>query len=216
MDSLYRELGFVAAAGVTGGIWVILSSLFYFVKITTKTGKFRLPGSVVAMTLGHLGLGVFLIGVSLTGSMSSEKHLRMEAGDHHVMGGYDFQFNGTQVVRGPNYMADEGEFIVFKDGQEVTRLYSQKRQYTAGGNTMTEAAIDAGFTRDLYVSLGEPLDSRGQAWAVRIYHKPFIRWIWLGSIFMLAGGLIGSANKRYRRKIKASEPEATASEGARA
>jgi cytochrome c-type biogenesis protein CcmF len=213
---LYREIGLLAAAGVTGGIWVILGSVFYFVKITTKDRKFRLPGSVVAMTLGHIGLGVFLIGVSLTGALSSEKHLRMEAGDHYQMGGYDFQFNGTQVVRGPNYMADEGEFIVFKDNREVTRLYSQKRQYTAGGNPMTEAGIDAGFTRDLYVSLGEPLDANGQAWAVRIYHKPFIRWIWLGTILMLTGGLIGSANKRYRRKIKATEPDTAAGQGVKA
>lgn len=70
---------------------------------------------------------------------------------------------------------------------------------------MTEAAIDAGWTRDLYVSLGEPLDQNGRAWAVRIYHKPFIRWIWLGSIFMLAGGMVGAGNKRYRRKTAASK-----------
>ena len=113
-------------------------------------------------------------------------------------------------------MADEGEFIVTKNDQEVTRLYSQKRRYAQGGNAMTEAAIDPGFTRDLYVSLGEPLDENGNAWAVRIYHKPFIRWIWLGSIFMLAGGLLAATNKRYRRKIKAGAAELAQSEGAAA
>ena len=103
-------------------------------------------------------------------------------------------------------MADEGEFIVTRDDIEVTRLFSQKRQYAQGGSTMTEAAIDPGFTRDLYVSLGEPLDATGSAWAVRIYHKPYIRWIWLGSIFMFAGGMLAATNKRYRRKMAAKKP----------
>jgi cytochrome c-type biogenesis protein CcmF len=84
-------------------------------------------------------------------------------------------------------------------------LYPQKRQYTQQGNPMTEAAIDPGFLRDLYVSLGEPLDQNGRAWAVRVYHKPYIRWIWLGAIFMMTGGLIGAGNKRYRRKIREKE-----------
>ena len=180
--------------------------------MTTKS-KIRLPGSVLAMTLAHVGLGIFLIGVSLTSAISSEKHLRMEPGDIHEMGGYSFEFTGISVVRGPNYMADEGEFIVVRDNQEITRLYPQKRQYAQGGNVMTEAAIDAGFIRDLYVSLGEPLDEANQAWAVRVYHKPFVRWIWLGSIFMLVGGLIAAANKRYRRKIKVSQTQQAAAQG---
>jgi cytochrome c-type biogenesis protein CcmF len=160
------------------------------------------------MTLAHIGFGVFLIGVSLTSATSSEKHLRMAAGDQFVMAGYTFKFTGSSTVRGPNYMAQEGEFIVTKDGNEITRLYSQKREYAQGGSTMTEAAIDPGWTRDLYVSLGEPLDKSVDAWAVRIYHKPFIRWIWLGTIFMLTGGLLGSVNKRYRRRILANTPQA--------
>jgi len=134
----------------------------------------------------------------------------METGDHYQMAGYTFEFAGTSVVRGPNYIADQGEFVITKNDQEVTRLYSQKRKYTQGGNAMTEAAIDPGFTRDLYVSLGEPLDENGNAWAVRIYHKPFIRWIWLGSIFMLFGGLLAATNKRYRRKMAADKPVPTA------
>ena len=88
-------------------------------------------------------------------------------------------------------------------------MYPQKRQYAQRGNTMTEAAIDPGFTRDLYVSLGEPLDENGQAWAVRVYHKPFIRWIWLGAIFIMAGGFLAAANKRYRRKMPVKEPVRT-------
>jgi len=194
-------IGPIAAAGVTGGVWVISGSLFYFGKQLRRNNRFSLPASLLAMTLAHVGLGVFLIGVSLTGAISSEKHLRMAAGDHYEMAGYTFEFLGTSIVKGPNYMADEGEFVVLNDGGELTRLYSQKRQYAQGGNTMTEAAIDPGWTRDLYVSLGEPLDANGDAWAVRIYHKPFVRWIWLGSILMMCGGLIAAADKRYRRKV---------------
>jgi len=110
-------------------------------------------------------------------------------------------------------MADEGEFVISKDGHEVTRLYPQKRNYAQRGNTMTEAAIDPGLLRDLYVSLGEPLDDQGQAWAVRVYYKPFIRWIWLGSLFMLAGGMIAAGDKRYRRK-KADAESALETEAA--
>jgi cytochrome c-type biogenesis protein CcmF len=145
----------------------------------------------------------------MVSTLSTEKHLRMEAGDKYQMAGYTFEFLGTKVVRGPNYTANEGEFVISKGDEEVTRLYPQKREYAQRGNMMTEAAIDPGFTRDLYVSLGEPLDQSGRAWAVRVYHKPFIRWIWLGAIFMLAGGMLAAANKRYRRKMPATAPVKT-------
>jgi cytochrome c-type biogenesis protein CcmF len=213
---LEPSMGWLAAIGIAGGTWVIAGSLFYVGTIVTRKGRPNLPASVLAMTLAHLGLGVFIIGVSLTGAISTEKHLRMTAGDQYSTAGYSFEFNGTQRVKGPNYTAEEGEFIVTKDGQEITRLYPQKRSYAQGGNTMTEAALDPGFLRDLYVSLGEPLDQNSSAWAVRIYHKPFIRWIWLGSIMMTMGGLLAATNKRYRRKIRVSKAQANAAQGAKA
>jgi cytochrome c-type biogenesis protein CcmF len=200
------EIGFVSAAGVTGGAWVIFGSIFYVGHLLSRKNSLKIPGSVLAMTLAHVGLGVFLIGLSLVSTLSTEKHLRMEAGDKYQMVDYTFEFLGTKIVQGPNYTADEGEFVVYKGDKEVTRLYPQKREYAQRGNTMTEAAIDPGFTRDLYVSLGEPLDQNGRAWAVRVYHKPFIRWIWLGAIFMMSGGILAAANKRYRRKMPAKQP----------
>ena len=203
------SMGFVSAAGVTGGAWVILGSLFYVGQFQLKKKSFMIPGSILAMTLAHMGLGVFLVGLSLVSTLSDEKHLRMEAGDKYEMSGYTFEFLGTKVVQGPNFTANEGEFVISKGDQEITRLYPQKREYAQRGNMMTEAAIDPGFTRDLYVSLGEPLDQSGRAWAVRVYHKPFIRWIWLGAIFMLAGGMLAAANKRYRRKMPATAPVKT-------
>jgi cytochrome c-type biogenesis protein CcmF len=203
------DIGFVSAAGVTGGAWVIFASLFYVGHLLVRKNSFKIPASVLAMTLAHVGLGVFLIGLSLVSTLSTEKHLRMEAGDRYQMVDYTFEFLGTKIVQGPNYTADEGEFVVYKGDKEVTRLYPQKREYAQRGNTMTEAAIDPGFTRDLYVSLGEPLDQNGRAWAVRVYHKPFIRWIWLGAILIMAGGFLAAANKRYRRKLVVKKPATT-------
>lgn len=213
---LEREVSVISAIGVAGGAWLIAASLFYLGQIIGQNKRIgKLPPSVIAMTLAHAGLGVFLIGLSLTSSISTEKHLRMVPGDQFEGAGYVFEFLGSSVVKGPNYIADQGEFVVSKDGEEITRLFPQKRSYAQGGNTMTEAAIDPGFTRDLYVSLGEPLDDQGRAWAVAIYHKPFIRWVWLGALLMATGGLIAAGDKRYRRR-KARLPAADAMETARA
>ena len=200
-----QEMGLISAIGITGGAWVILASLFYVGQFLKQKNSLKIPASILAMTLAHVGLGVFLIGLSVTSSLSSEKHLRMEVGDKYEMSGYTFEFTGISKVQGANYMADEGEFIITRGDREISRLYPQKRQYAQRGNTMTEAAIDPGFLRDLYVSLGEPLDQSGRAWAVRVYHKPFIRWIWLGAILITAGGLLAAGNKRYRRKITAKK-----------
>ena len=212
---LERKVSVVSAIGVAGGAWVISGSLFYLGEIIGRNKHLKLPANIVAMTLAHVGLGVFLIGVSLVSSISSEQHLRMVAGDQYELAGYVFEFRGTSVVRGPNYIADEGEFVITKDGKEITRLFPQKRAYAQGGVTMTEAAIDPGFTRDLYVSLGEPLDDQGKAWAIAVYHKPFIRWVWLGAIFMTAGGLLAAGDRRYRRK-KLTAPVGYVAEAAKA
>ena len=158
------------------------------------------------MVLAHLGVGVFLIGASLTNAISEEKHLRMVGGDSFEMSGYNFVFEGTRAVEGPNYVADEGEFIVYKDGERVANLYPQKRRYS-NGQVMTEASIDPGLTRDVYVSLGEPLDDRGTAWAVRLYHKPYVRFIWLGALLMTAGGFLAASDKRYRRAARKKQAE---------
>jgi cytochrome c-type biogenesis protein CcmF len=185
-------------AGVAGAFWIMASCLVYL-RQRRKSRQGRLPGrSESAMILAHFGVGLFLVGASLTNPVSSEKHLRMEPGDTFDLAGYTFVFEGTRGIRGPNYVADEGEFIVYRDGDRVTTLYPQKRRYSSG-QTMTEAAIDPGLTRDVYVSLGEPLDDRGHAWAIRLYHKPFVRFIWLGALLMMAGGFLAASDKRYRR-----------------
>jgi cytochrome c-type biogenesis protein CcmF len=197
-------------AGVAGAFWIMSSCLLYYRQRMSSTPG-RMPGrSETGMVLAHFGVGLFLVGASLTNAISSEKHLRMVAGDSFELAGYNFVFEGTRGVRGPNYVADEGEFIVYKSGDRVTSLYPQKRRYS-NGQVMTEAALDPGLTRDLYVSLGESLDDRGSAWAIRIYHKPFIRFIWIGALLMMAGGFLAATDRRYRRAAVIRKQEATAS-----
>jgi cytochrome c-type biogenesis protein CcmF len=122
----------------------------------------------------------------------------MAPGDSYDIAGYTFGFEGVQKTQGPNYRADEGVVEVTRDGEAVTTLAAQKRQYDIQMSIMTEAAIDAGFTRDLYVALGEKIGDDG-AWSVRLYYKPFIRWIWLGSLLMGLGGVLAVCDRRYRK-----------------
>jgi cytochrome c-type biogenesis protein CcmF len=202
--------GFWGLAGVAAGSWLILSSIRNYLRLLAASAKAWPCRSIAGMTLAHLGVGVFIIGASLTNSISSEKHLRMSAGDRFDMAGYSFEFRGTHVVEGANFVADQGEFSVQQDGEEIALLYPQKRRYKLQGQVMTEAAIDPGLTRDLYISLGEPLDDQGTAWAVRIYHKPFIRCIWLGALMMMFGGFLAASDRRYRvgRAVSQAQTEA--------
>jgi cytochrome c-type biogenesis protein CcmF len=136
--------------------------------------------------------------------------VRLAPEDTVQLGPYAFTFKGVTDVVGPNFRAQEGSFMVESDGKPIASLNPQKRIYKVQRNTMTEAAIDPGLTRDLYVALGEPMD--GAAWSVRVYYKPFIRWIWLGGLLMMAGGLCSVADRRYRlATLKTLEPRATAS-----
>jgi cytochrome c-type biogenesis protein CcmF len=205
------EAGALGIASVGGGLWIITATLlFYRARLRAVTQRWP-SSSETGMCLAHFGVGLFLIGAGLTNAISSEKHLRMEPGDRFALAGYEFVFQGAQKVEGPNYIADEGEFWVFKGDERVAAMFSQKRQYLRGGQVMTEAGIDAGITRDLYVSLGESLDETGSAWAVRIYHKPFIRFIWIGALLMMTGGFLAAWDRRYRRPLPATADRSTAS-----
>lgn len=159
----------------------------------------RQSRSYYGMHLAHLGVAVFIVGVTLVNGYETEKDVRMEIGSKVTVGGYTFQFNGTSDVVGPNYKAVRGDISVIQDGQSLRNMYPEKRTYNASGMAMTEAAIDTGLFRDLYVALGEPL-SNG-AWVVRAYHKPFVDWIWFGCILMALGGITSVTDRRYRLKI---------------
>jgi cytochrome c-type biogenesis protein CcmF len=136
----------------------------------------------------------------------------MDVGDTTEVLGYTFTFRGVQSALGPNYSAAQGTVEVTRNGAKVATLHPEKRNFPVTGSTMTEAAIDTGFTRDLYVSLGEPL--AGGTWIVRVYVKPFIMWIWGGCLMMAFGGFLAATDRRYRAKVRQSEgatdPKATA------
>ncbi|GBE09991.1 cytochrome c-type biogenesis protein CcmF [bacterium BMS3Bbin12] len=160
---------------------------------------YRVPRHVLGMTLAHFGLGVFVLGVTLAGTGSMEKDVNMAPGDSVSLAGYTFRFEGVTKLRGPNYTATQGAVSVSRDGHRVALLHPQKRVYIVQTSPMTEAGIQSGLFRDLYVSLGDP--TGGGAWAMRIYYKPMVRWIWLGALFMALGGLVAALDRRYRLTV---------------
>ncbi|MDH3461488.1 MAG: heme lyase CcmF/NrfE family subunit [Burkholderiaceae bacterium] len=157
-----------------------------------------LPRSMVGMTLAHLGVAAFAFGVSMVSTYQIERDLKMDIGDTTELAGYVFAYRGVRDVQGPNYMAAQGLVEVTRDGKQVATMRPEKRVYRVQQNPMTEAAIASGFTRDLYVSLGEPVE--GQAWIVRVYYKPFVGWIWGGCVLMALGGVLAASDRRYRTK----------------
>jgi cytochrome c-type biogenesis protein CcmF len=169
-----------------------------------------MPRSYWGMVLAHCGVALFIVGVTMVKGFEVEQDLRMNVGQTATIGGYTFRFDGTQQYKGPNYIAARGTFRVSQDGRDVTVMYPEKRRYTVQNQTMTEAAISPGFARDLYVSLGEPLDDG--AWSVRLYHKPFVDWIWGGCLVKALGGILAISDRRYRlawRRKEADVPAAT-------
>ena len=192
--------------GILLAIWIFASGVF---NLTERLAQLRasaglargralrqLPRGYWGMLLAHCGVGVFIIGVTLVRGYEVEKDVRMNLGDTVEAGGYQFKLDGLTPIKGPNYEATRGIFSVTRGGRTVTTLHPEKRFFTVQQMPMTEAAIDSGLTRDLYVSLGEPLP--GGAWVVRVYHKPFVDWIWGGAFLMALGGVIALSDRRYR------------------
>ncbi len=199
-------------------VWVITSSIGYLrSRIATRT---RLGGGLRSMSRGtwgmciaHMGVAVSVLGVALSSALSQERDVRMAPGDTQTLGGVSFQLVDVNTREGPNYRASVAHMRVREDGRTLKILYPEKRLYTVRKDVMTEAAIDSGFTRDLYVSLGEPLDEKGSVWAVRLYYKPFVSWIWLGGALMGLGGFLAASDRRYRatarRRLEKETPVLT-------
>ena len=152
--------------------------------------------SYVGMILGHAGIAIAALGVVVTTYYSEGRDVRMEPGDEINLSGYEFRFEKMAKVEGPNYVSDQGIFSVWRSQEEVARLYPEKRFYNVARDIMTEADLDPGLFRDLYVALGEPVGNG--AWAVRLHVKPFVRWIWLGGLLVAVGGFMTLADRRYR------------------
>jgi len=170
---------------------------------TLSAGLRRIKPSYCGMFLAHLGFAFATLSVVVTSQYSEELDLRMVVGDSRELGGYQFMLVGVTQVEGANYVAQEGRVRVSRDGTQIATLLPQKRRYLARGSMMTEAAIDAGFFRDLYVAMGDPVGKDG--WAIRLHYKPLVRWMWLGALLMMAGALITVFDKRYRRPVKVTQ-----------
>jgi cytochrome c-type biogenesis protein CcmF len=148
------------------------------------------------MQLAHVGLGVAAIGATLVSYHATERDVRMAPGDHVELAGYRFVLHGVDAAKGPNYVADVGRVEVTGPHGETWLLHPEKRKYNASRMRMTEAAVESGLWRDLYVALGEHLG--GGAWSVRVFHKPFVAWLWIGACLLALGGLLAAADRRYR------------------
>ncbi len=190
--------------------WVVSAGVRDILDKTRHKGLLKglrsLAPSYWGMQLAHFGLVVCALGVVLTSQQSDERDLRLAPGESLELGGYSFVFDGAKHFEGPNFTSDKGTIRVFDGDKQVATLHPEKRLYTVQQMPMTEAGIDAGFTRDLYVALGEPLDNG--AWAVRVHIKPFVRWIWLGALMMSLGGVLSVSDKRYRVKVRTRVREA--------
>jgi cytochrome c-type biogenesis protein CcmF len=213
--TIFAEGRLRAIAGVAGAVWVGAGTLAYVVKRWNEMPRGRrYPAEMAGMLLAHTGVAIFLMGVMLSESLSFERDVRLAPGQTESVGSYSFRFDGVEETSGPNWRADEGIVAVMRDGKTLTTLHPQKRTYSRG-QVQTESAIDAGLFRDIYVALGEPMDAtdvRG-AWALRLYHKPFVRWIWLGGLFMMLGGFVAAAERRFRaKKVPAAETATTTPE----
>ncbi|MBS1236199.1 MAG: cytochrome biosis protein [Proteobacteria bacterium] len=211
-----QHMSIMTALSVVIALWVFATALRgLFERARKVQGGWRsVPRAFIGMTVAHLGVGVFILGVTLTGAYNVEKDMRMDRGTSAVIAGYTFTFEGVKELDGPNYTANQGTVHVTRDGQEIVTLHPEKRTYRVQTMPMTEASIDAGVFRDLYVSLGEPVDSG--AWSVRVYYKPFIRWIWSGALLMALGGVFAASDRRYRVAVRAGVKVGTQAAAARA
>ena len=177
-----------ALVAVAAGTWIAAVLL-----VDLRHRRGALTRAYLGMVLAHFGFAVSMVGIGVTSQFSHELDVKLAVGDTVELNGVTYRFSDLRQVEGPNYVAEQGVFAT--DGGVTLR--AEKRRYAASGQVMTEAGIAPGFTRDLYVALGEPLPDG--AWGVRINDKPLVRWVWLGALLMAAGGVLAVLDPRYRR-----------------
>lgn len=206
INASFDQPSYMATLGLVMSFWIVVTTVMEIRqrilpqlasgKVTVLQTLQKLTPSHWGMVSGHLGFAVTLIGIALVSAYNVERNVRMATGDSVTLQGYEFVFKDVSEYAGPNYTADVGHVDVYQEGQKVAALAAEKRFYPVQRNVMTEAGIDSGFTRDLFVALGEQLDNGD--WSLRIYVKPFINWIWLGTFIMALGGVLSISDKRYR------------------
>ena len=187
----------LTAMGMALATWVVVGLLMQIAIRLKKPG--RIPPSFWGMHLAHLGIAVITVGITMVKSYEVERDVRMGLNDTVTIENYNFELVGVSDVNGPNYKALRGDIKVTKDGKYLEMLYPEKRKYFSSAMPMTEAGIDSGLFRDLYVSLGEPIEGERLQWSVRVFYKPFVSWLWYGAILMVLGGLLAVSDRRYRK-----------------
>ncbi len=197
------EFNWKAVLGSVFGFWLVLHTVAGAIQKSRLSrrgfaGLTKLSRSYWGMVLGHIGFAVVAFGVTITTQFSVERDIKLAPGQSATLGDYEFRLEKVAPVQGPNYISNMGFVTVILDGDTVAQLRPEKRRYLASGQVMTEAGIDAGLFRDLYLSLGEQLDNG--AWAVRVQVKPFVRWLWLGGILIALGGTLAVTDPRYRKQ----------------
>ncbi|MGE5624244.1 MAG: heme lyase CcmF/NrfE family subunit [Bacillota bacterium] len=203
---VHAEGAILLATGVTLAVWVGLTAFIEPINRLRQRHAGRhasLPRAVLGMSCAHFGAACLVLGVTVTSLMGVDQDLIMKPGEHQQVAGYQFQFDGVHTEAGPNYEALQGTFRVSKDGNPVTVMRPEKRNFASLGTVTTTAAIEPGLFRDLYLALGNSLDQG--TWSVRIEYKPLVRFIWLGGILMMLGGILAATDRRYRRKAVATE-----------
>ncbi|HET6725942.1 MAG TPA: heme lyase CcmF/NrfE family subunit [Gammaproteobacteria bacterium] len=200
----WTDVSLAAVAGVGLGVWVLGSALVEpFVRLRQRRAagrSLRVPRHILGMSLAHFGAGLVVLGITVTSTLSVVQNVSVKPGETVRAGGYAFTFRGVHEVQGPNYTARQGLVKVTYDNDPVATLRPEKRAFTRDQTVTTEAAIDDGLFRDLYVALGDPLG--GGAWSLRVQYKPMVRFIWLGGLVMALGGLLALTDRRYRARGK--------------
>jgi cytochrome c-type biogenesis protein CcmF len=198
-------VGVLTVIGFTAGLWLIYSAVRE--PVSRLRHRQTLSAAVLGMSIAHFGVGLFTIGVTAVESYKIERDLVMRPGDATEIAGYRFAFASLRNVTGPNYDAVEGEFSITRGADTIAVLHPQKRTYRVQTSPMTEAGISVGWTRDLFVALGD--DVGDGAWSIRLQYKPLIRYIWLGAWIMALGGLVATTDRRYRLKHATEQAPAT-------
>ena len=195
---LFGNWSAMVGFGLALALWIVMTALL------TLKKSWRQTRAHYGMVVAHIGVAVFVVGVTLVKGYESEQDAKMKPGDTVQLAGYTFRLEEIASVKGPNYVAAQARIAVSRNGNPVKLMYPERRNYTVQDQVMTEAAIDPGLTRDLYVSLGDPLE--GGAWLVKVQHKPFIDWIWGGCLIMALGGILAASDRRYRFSIREKRP----------
>jgi len=201
---VYGRISILLVVGCAAAAWIVASSLIPIIRsLRREKGTAGITRSALGMSIAHLGMGSFVLGVTVVSAFGVESDRALQPGESIEVAGFEFHMKSLDNVQGPNFSAIEAEIEIRDDGEYVATVRPQKRQYLVQRNLMTEAGIHAGLDKDLFVALGDQLGNGG--WSVRVQYKPLIRFIWLGALIMALGGLIAISDRRYRSRAKASD-----------